>query len=331
MQTLTPCSQDPETSENTNIMSRIARALLILSSLIAIAEPASAQSPKLNVVMMGEDADASSVPRTNRVFSRVQQEIMEQMNVRGLQVYDEVAVSLGVTDPGRVRRRDAELIDVARTVSRPPLDVLVVFQIYAAANKSPVSDIMKLNIRVAGRMLNVRSGQSLGSFEVVGQDLPPIPPGCNYDCILEHVGNEAKPIAGEVSSALYDKLTAFIGSAPVLAQAPIQAPAPTVQAAPIAAAPASICPGLPNAYVFKLSNFAAAEVSQVEAFISAFSCFETIRPIRQSSSTAEYWYESRIDQQRLTRNLQGMKDAMGVNFQIQFSGNSVSLTKVLTR
>jgi len=26
-----------------------------------------------------------------------------------------------------------------------------------------------------------------------------------------------------------------------------------------------------------------------------------------------------------------MKDAMGVNFQIQFSGNSVSLTKVLTR
>jgi hypothetical protein len=311
-------------------MSRIARTLLVLGCLFA-AEPASAQAPKPNVVMMGEDADASSVPRTNRVFTRVQQEIMEQMNVRGLQVYDEVAVSMAVTDPGRVRRRDAELIDVARTVSRPPLDVLVIFQIYAAANKSPVSDITKLNIRVSGRMLNVRSGQSLGSFEVVGQDLPPIPPGCNYDCILEHVGDEAKPIAGEVSAALYDKLSAFIGAAPVLAAAPLQAPSPAMPAAPMAAAAAAACPGLPNAYVFKLTNFAAAEVSEVEAFVSAFSCFETIRPIRQSGSTAEYWYESRIDQQRLTRNLQGMKDAMGVNFQIQFSGNSVSLTKVLTR
>jgi hypothetical protein len=305
-------------------MNAIALGLLVLACLVMGAGAAAAQSPRLNVVMMGEDADASSVPRSNRVFTRVQQEIMEQMNTRGLQVYDEVAVSLEITNPGRVRRRDAELIDVARTVSRPPLDVLVVFQIYASGNKSPVSDIVKLRIRVAGRMLNVRTGQSLGSFEVIGQDLPPIPPGCNYDCILEHVGNEAKPIAGEVSSALYDKLAAFVG--PTIAAVPT---APV--AVPLQAAPASVCPGLTNAYVFKLNNFAAAEVSQIESFIGAFSCFETIRPIRSSGSTAEYWYESRIDQQRLTRNLQGMKDAMGVNFQIQFSGNAVNLTKVLTR
>jgi hypothetical protein len=306
-------------------MNAIARGLLVLACLVMGAGAGAAQSPRLNVVMMGEDADASSVPRSNRVFTRVQQEIMEQMNTRGLQVYDEVAVSLEITNLGRVRRRDAELIDVARTVSRPPLDVLVVFQIYASGNKSPVSDIVKLRIRVAGRMLNVRTGQSLGPFEVIGQDLPPIPPGCNYDCILEHVGNEAKPIAGEVSSALYDKLAAFVG--PTIAAAVPTAPV----AVPLQAAPASVCPGLPNAYVFKLNNFAAAEVSQIESFIGAFSCFETIRPIRSSGSTAEYWYESRIDQQRLTRNLQGMKDAMGVNFQIQFSGNAVNLTKVLTR
>jgi hypothetical protein len=304
------------------------RSLLLAGCLAATATMASAQVPKLNVVMMGEDADTSSVPRTNRVFTRVQQEIMEQMNVRGLQVYDEVAVSLEITNPGRIRRRDAELIDVARTVSRPPLDVLVVFQIFASGNKSPVSDIVKLNIRVAGRMLNVRTGQSLGSFEVIGQNLPPIPPGCNYDCVLEHVGNEAKPIAGEVSTALFDKLSSFIGAPPTVAV--LQAPAVAL-GSPAPATAAGLCPGLPNAYVFKLNNFAPVEVSQIESFIGAFSCFETIRPIRSSGMTSEYWYESRIDQHRLSRNLQGMKDAMGVNFQIQFSGNSVNLTKVLTR
>jgi hypothetical protein len=310
-------------------MRKIKRGLLVLACLAAAVGTASAQVPKINVVMMGEDADTSSVPRSNRVFNRVQQEIMEQMNVRGLQVYDEVAVSLAVTNPGRIRRHDAELIDVAKSVTRPPLDVLVVFQIFATANKSPVSDIVKLNIRVSGRMLNVRTGQSLGSFEVSGQDLPPIPPGCNYDCILEHVGNEAKPIATEVSTALYDKLAGFVNPTTTLAAA--QAP---LTHAPSGGAPVAVanpCMGLPSAYVFKINNFAAAEVSQIESFVGAFSCFETMRPIRTSGATAEYWYESRIDQQRLTRNLQGMRDAMGVNFQIQFSGNSVNLTKVLTR
>jgi hypothetical protein len=310
-------------------MKMMGSVLLAAGCLLGLAGGAQAQA-RLNVVMMGEDADPSSVARSNRVFSRVQQEIMEQMNVRGLQVYDEVAVSLDVTDPGRIRRRDAELVDVARTVNRPPLDVLVVFQVYASANKSPVSDIMRLSIRVAGRMMNVRSGQSIGSFEVSGQDLPPIPPGCNYDCVLEHVGDEAKPIAGEVAAALSDKLAAFIKPA-VVSSAALAAPQVAPAPAPVAAPAPTACPGLPTAYVIRLNNFSPDEVSQVEGFVSAFSCFETIRPVRQSGSIAEYWYESRIDQQRLVRNLQGMKDAMGSNFQVQFSGNAVNLTKVSTR
>ncbi len=281
---------------------------------------------RLNIVMMGEDADPSSVTRTNRIFNRVQLEIMEQLNTRGHQVYDETAVSMEVTQPGRVRRMDAELIEVARAVSRPPLDVMTIFQIYASVRTSPVSDVRRLQVRVMGRMLNVRTGQSIGSFEVVGQDLPPLPPGCasSQDCILEHVGNEAKPIGSEVAAALADKLSAFVGvsARPAVVQAPPTASQQVV---------GPPCQGLPTAYVIRLSQFNAQELSQMEGFFSAFSCFETIRPIRQSASLAEYWYESRIDQLRLTRNLQGIKDAMGVNFQIQFSGNTVSLTRIVTR
>jgi hypothetical protein len=310
------------------LVSRAAFGALALF-LLGASAPGHAQV-RLNMVMMGEDADPSSVPRTNRVFSRVQIEIMEQLNTRGHQVYDETAVSMNITQPGRVRRMDAELIEVARAVSRPPLDVLTIFQIYAAVRTSPVSDIARLEVRVMGRMLNVRTGQSIGSFEVSGQDLPPLPPGCglNPDCVLEHVGNEAKPIGSEVAAALADKLAAFIG-APARPTAVQQ---PSVSAPQLNSVPAApVCPGLPTAYVIRLAQFSAQEVSQMEGFFSAFSCFETMRPIRQSGALAEYWYESRIDQLRLTRNLQGMKDAMGINFQVQFSGNTVSLTKVLTR
>lgn len=283
---------------------------------------------RLNLVMMGEDFDPLSVARSNRIFNRVQLAIMEEMNTRSYQVYDEVAVSMAVTSPGRIRRMDAELIEVARTIKAPPLDVLTIFQIHAAVRTSPMSDIKRVNVRVSGRMLNVRTGQSLGSFEVVGQDLPPLPPGCgtSEDCILEHVGNEAKPIGIEVAAALADKLAAFLRPAsPAVA---VNAPA----GAPLVSAPAGpACPGLPTAYVIKVNQFASQEVMQLEGFLSAFSCFEGMRPIRQSSAVAEYWYESRIDPQRLARNFQSLKDALGVNFQTQISGNTVTLTKIITR
>ena len=99
------------------------------------AAPAQAQA-KPNIVVMGEDADEDAVPRGNRIFQRVIAELSETMNLRGYNVYDETAVAMGFTQPNRVRRRDAELIEVARAVSNPPLDVVAIFQIYASASKS---------------------------------------------------------------------------------------------------------------------------------------------------------------------------------------------------
>ncbi len=117
--------------------------------LAFVAGPALAQ-PKPTVVVMGEDADEDSVPRGNRIFQRVIAELSETMNLRGYNVYDETAVAMGFTQPNRVRRRDAELIEVARAVSSPPLDVVAVFQIYASATKSAYSDIVRPEVRIPG-------------------------------------------------------------------------------------------------------------------------------------------------------------------------------------
>ena len=173
------------------------------------AAPALAQG-KPNVVVMGEDADEDAVPRGNRIFQRVIAELSETMNLRGYNVYDETAVAMGFTQPNRVRRRDAELIEVARAVSNPPLDVVAIFQIYASASKSAYSDIVRPSVRIPGRLLNVRTGQSLGSFEVAGVQLPPLPQGCDRECLLERVGAEAKTIAGDVAAALTAKLDGFV-------------------------------------------------------------------------------------------------------------------------
>ncbi|MFD1333335.1 hypothetical protein ACFQ4O_15155 [Methylopila musalis] len=302
-----------------------AMAGLAFAALALAPAPASAQT-KPNIVVMGEDADQDSVPRGNRIFNRVITELSETMNLRGYSVYDETAVAMGITQPGRVRRRDAELIDVARAVQQPPLDVVVVFQIYASAQKSSYSDIVRPEVRVAGRLLNVRTGQGLGSFEVAGQQLPPLPQGCDRACLLEKVGAEAKTLAADLSSALTAKLDGFIAAggradAGAVTDVPSQAPA----------AGGDACGGLPTAYVLRLTGFSPTELQAIEEYAAAFSCYGSHRPVRASGSQAEYWYESRSDSARLNRNLRLMLEHMGAEGQVTFSGNTFSVTKVATR
>ncbi|MDP4022882.1 hypothetical protein Q8W71_09635 [Methylobacterium sp. NEAU 140] len=310
----------------------VSAGLALLCGLVAL--PAQAQ-PRPNIVVMGEDADEDSVPRGNRVFQRVIAELSETMSLRGYNVYDETAVAMGFTQANRVRRRDAELIEVARAVSNPPLDVVAVFQIYASASKSAYSDIVRPQVRIPGRLLNVRTGQSLGSFEVAGLQLPPLPQGCDRECLLERVGAEARTISADVAAALAAKLDGVIaprraadtGSPP--ADLPAGSAAPS--AAPPAAAGGEACGGLPTAYTVRLDGFSAQEVQAAEEYMAAFRCYEHHRPVRASGASTEYWYETRSDSARLTRNLRLMLDHMSAPGQVQFSGNTFVIRRVATR
>jgi hypothetical protein len=309
------------------------RVILIAAALASLAMTGVAQAQtRPNIVVMGEDADENTVPRGNRIFQRVIHELAETMNLRGYNVYDETAVAMGITQPGRVRRRDAELIDVARGVQTPPVDVIVVFQIYASAQKSMSSDIVRPEVRILGRLLNVRTGQMLGSFEASGVQLPPLPQGCDRECLLERVGAEAKTLASDLAQALTQKLDGFIEPrrAPGSALTAPGAPAP---GGDVAAAPGDgeNCGGLPTAYVIRLSGFSPQEAQAVEEYISVFRCYQRHRPVRAGSSQSEYWYETRSDSARLNRNLRTMLEHMNVGGQVSFAGNTFVISRIVTR
>ncbi|GEL44816.1 hypothetical protein MEX01_54070 [Methylorubrum extorquens] len=286
-----------------------------------------------NLLVMTEDADEDAVPRGNRIYRRVLSELSETMNVRGYNVYDETAIGMGITEPNRVRRRDTELIDVARSIPTPPLDVVVIFEIYASAQKSMYSDITRPEVRIPGRMLNVRTGQMIGSFEVGGLQLPPLPQGCDRECLLERVGGEAKTIARDLASALAQKLDGF--------QAPRRsgglAPQQRLSFEPEPTGPDGVpvrgeaCGGLPTAYVLRFSGFSGPETQAMEEYISAFRCYEQHRPVRASANEAEYWYETRSDAARLNRNLRLMLEHMNRAGQVTFAGNSIIVTNIPTR
>lgn len=308
-------------------MSRLL-AFFLVAFLVPMA-PLAASAQGLNILVMGEDADEDSVPRGNRIFNRVIAALNEEMNVQGHDVFDETAVAMNINTANRVRRQDAELIEVARAVPNPPLDVVVVFSIYASVREGAYSEVLRPDVRIPGRVINLRTGQLIGSFEVTGLDLPPLPVACERECLLEEVGNHAAILGAELAAALTLKLDNFVGSAPLdgTGAVIVATPDPAVGAVIVEDG----CEGLPTAYVLRFDGFSTEEVTAVEEYMNSFACVQSARPARVSERSAEYWYETRSDSARLTRNLRLMLEHMGIEGQMRFTGNTMVMVKVATR
>jgi hypothetical protein len=169
-----------------------AAGLAILAELVlGIAPLRAADRPSL--VIMGEDSDPDSVARDSRVFRRVIDGLANQFTAAGFRVYDETAASLDGFVQGRTRRSDAEIIDIARRLTQPPVDIAVLFTLYASAEDKTYTKVLRS--RLAGRLLDVKSGRDLGSLEVATDPGRPVPANCARPCLLEAAGDQARDLA----------------------------------------------------------------------------------------------------------------------------------------
>ena len=312
------------------------RFMLGLALLMSFAAVASAQSPnsRINLLVMSDDADPDTVPRNNRIFNRVQLQLSEYLNTRGFQVYDETSLALGITQTARVRRRDAELIEIARAVSTP-VDAMVVYQIYASARRAVAADIRFPEIRIAGRVLNVRSGQFIAAFEVGGFQLPALPNPCSAECLLETVGTQSRVLAADLGAAIAQKLEGFArpaggGAAAVGKDGIVLGGGAGGGAAPVAAG-GDGCTSLPTDFMIQLRDFTAAEVDRIEGEFVRWGCYRAHRATQMTSTSADFFYSTSADSARLTRNFRLMLELVGLNGQVNFSGNRVVVSKIATR
>ena len=314
----------------------LAAALFLLPGIASTAQ--AGEQP--NVLVMGEDDDPDTVPRSHRVFDRVIQALQTEMGQLGFQVFDETAVSLDVTRQGRIRRTDAELITIAKRIQVPPIDVVAVFSIYVNVQQNINADIWDLGIRIPGRLLHVPTGRALDSFEVdypVGT-LPPVPPNClnaarvDQDCLFEFVGGQARRIAQDLGSILAQQLD-FIsptgdqggGGAVVITQPPASGGV-VISGGGNMGGPA--CTGMTSAYVISLRGFDPTEISIIEEYLVAFSGYDHHRPLRTMGSVTEYWYETCSDVARINRNLRLMLDQMGIQGRLAMTGNRFEIDKI---
>lgn len=264
-----------------------------------------------NILIMGEDADKDTVPRNSRVFKRVLDPLSNKLQHEGFKVYDETAITLDNFKQGRVRRTDAEIIDIARSIKNPPIDVATIFSIYASANN--LSYTTRIKVRIAGRLLNVRSGERLGNYEVDLPDHINAPANCNRECILEAVGKHAGELAKDLGVVLAKKLDALspAGGGPGVIES-------------------SSKTGLSNAYSLTFSDFSPKEINSIEEYLVAFKGYKHHRPTGISLTTNKYWYETNSEAARLNRNLRRMVEFLGVEARVTYSGNKFTVEKIIT-
>ena len=284
-----------------------AAGLLLISCANVTTPSIAAEKP--NIVILGEDADKDTVPRNSRVFRRVLDALSNQLNEEGFDVFDETAVTLGNFAQGRTRRTDAEIIEIARLVNRPPLDVMFIFQIYASADQ--LTYTTKVKIRITGRLLAVKTGQRLGNveFESPGNWVAPVK--CPREGILEVVGTNARILANDLGAVLTAKLAHLIDDGKNVANLEKG--------------------GIPHAYTMVFDGFNETDINDIEEYLVVFSGYKRHRPTYSSPRRHEVWYESGISSAKLNRNLKKMLDHLDLHGTVTFSGNSFSVKKITFR
>ncbi len=304
-------------------MMRNSVLLLALTLLVACAGlpgPSNAQNTSLNLLIMGEDHDQDTIPRGSRVFRRVFDTMSNQLHNEGFNVYDEAAVTLGDFEQGRTRRSDIELMEIAKQVRRPPIDVIVLFQIYSGARPNLSRTATMINTRIAGRMLNPHSGRRLGNFEVSSPGNWMAPVECNRECVIETVGDHASALGRDLGAVLATQLRHQVSA--------LRTPEPIRDTG---ATPAPGGNGLAKEYVLRFVNFTAPDILDMEEYLKIFSGYRNHRPIEQSFTASTFWYESAINPGKLRRNIDRMLAELDVTVRVVVDGDTYTIEQLNLR
>jgi hypothetical protein len=265
-----------------------------------------------NILIMGEDVDPDSVARNSRAFKRTLNALANQLSDQGFSVYDETHITLDGYAQGRVRRSDAEIIDIARSVRRPPIDVAVIFTAFTDMRNKGYTN--KMRTRIEGRLLNVRNGKRLGNFELASPEQA-ISPSCKGGCLLEAQGEQTRMIANDLGAVLTEKLEWMVaGKQSSGKQSGGQSPVKPL-----------------GAFTLVFDGFTPEEIMAMEEYLVVFSGYHSHRPIYNGYRRSEIWYESSISSAKLDRNLKMMLDEMKMRGLVQYAGDTYTVKRIRMR
>ncbi|MBU2969669.1 hypothetical protein KO527_09955 [Pseudoalteromonas sp. C2R02] len=281
--------------------------LFLLFNLCSLTPALAADKP--NILIIGEDAAGDSVPSDSRIFKRVLDALINQMHDRGFDVYDQAILTLANKNIAKIRRTDRELIEIARASKRPPIDIVVIFQIYASTQN--LASRTRINTLLMGRLLNVKTGKHLGSFEVDSGKNFNGPVECTQECILTVVGDKSRVLANDLGAVLAEKLL-WMNNGDEISDH-------------------NDSNSMTTEYALIFDGFNAKEYMAIEEYLVIFSGYAHHRPIEIRHTRSEIWYQSTIGTAKLDRNLNKMLAELDMQSVINFEGNTFTVKRITFR
>jgi len=291
-------------------MSRLFGFLILASFLISSTYVHAANNA--NILVIGNDANKGSVSRNSPVFTRVIGALANQMHDNNFDVYDETAITLDGFDQDRINRTDAEIINIARSIKRPPIDIAVIFSIYVNTQAQGYST--KVSARIEGRLLNVQTGRRLGNFEIDNTKPWNVPSSCDLDCILENATDNSILMASDLGAVLAEKLAWMTDGGN--SHLGLDRPGTNQMNA---------------GYNLIFDGFSGENFAKLEEYLVVFSGYDSYRPTEIRYTRTEIWYKSSIGTAKLLRNIKKMLAELNFKATINFIGNTFTVKKITLR
>lgn len=167
------------------------------------------QTGPVSVIVLGEDAHPTLLPRDDPAFRRVVAELQEAMDRRGFRVVDAAAIAadLGWDGPAVGGKADAlETAKLANASGRAAhrVEAAVLFRIQSTYRDLRYTT--RIDLHLSGEIYDVRSNRFLGSFDLPADTITTAGPCRGAACASEAVGARARDLAGELGAVLARRL-----------------------------------------------------------------------------------------------------------------------------
>lgn len=264
-----------------------------------------------NILVMSEDAEPYTIARNSRVTKSVISALQNQLFDSHFNVYDETVVSLDSAPLGKNRRSDAELFTIARSVKRPPIDIVVVFSLYA--NSQMQHNARQIKTRMSGRMISAHTGKFLGEFSVDSANLWSAPNHCDRECITEVISSKARLLANDLGVVLAEKLNWLVNGQ---------------LAGPDSSDDTN---DMVSDFYLVFDGFNANDYMQIEEYLVIFSGYQSLRPTEQWHTRTEVLYRSSATTAKLSRNVKKMLAELNMRATVNLIGNTFTVTRITFR
>jgi len=268
------------------------------------------------IMVLGEDSDPKSVPRSSDIFRRVIIELKRQMARQNFYVIDEEMMAAEFGWKVRDRRPKTELIQVADLATQSgnmsyQARAMVTFKIRAMAKD--LGFAKKAFVRISGEIYDIQARRMINSFEPPRMEFPITTE------LTESVGDHARDIASALGDALKKQLSfASRGS---------------TSASTGGASGRSSGGGMASTYTFTFRNFSTREVYAItDVMEGEFTGFVRAREPQGDSSAFKYGYVTKASGGKLLRwvNLVLMDMGLDPDSQVKITkqGTKIEIDKL---